>query len=350
MQGKIDAIFDALNAIEKKLMEIDPSGHAWDLRVLAVQRMFQVINEPRFQLEPVSLDQVLRRLNDVLAHVEAAPETSADESAPVFEPGNDPDAVSERMQALYGMAWAQLSDAQYFDAADLLRRRIVNSNLDVSFIQDARCLDIATGIARWAVAMVHLGAREVLGIDYSNQCLEEAARRLAGTREEKSITLQYADLYKLPQEMDEAFDFVCANGVIHHLPDPGKGLEVMAHCTKKGGHAFVFMFTKADTPWWHCIEMMRRLLAPVPISYARDILSFYSVPGGQAFNTLDYSYTPIQYKLEREWMEDTLSSAGFTELTYLEGGAIHDSVLRYKLFETDRHLYGISETRYLLKK
>jgi ubiquinone/menaquinone biosynthesis C-methylase UbiE len=154
----------------------------------------------------------------------------------------------------------------------------------------------------------------------------------------------------MPSDMDEAFDFVCANGVIHHLPDPAGGLKVTARCTKKKGHAFVFVFSKNDAPWWPSIELMRKIAAPVPIQYSHKILSFYEVPGTKVFNTLDYSYTPIQHKLDKTWVEDTLRSVGFTEIKQLEGGVIHDAVLRCKLFEADRQLFGLSEIRYLLKK
>lgn len=254
------------------------------------------------------------------------------------------------MQFLYGLAWAQLSREDYYDAADLLARRLRNSNLDMSFFQGARCLDLGTGIARWAVAMVQLGASHVTGIDFSAECLEEARRRLARVCEAERVTLVHGDLYRLPESMEAAFDFVCANGVIHHLPDPGGGLEVMARCTRPGGKAFVFVFARNDAPWWPAVELMRELAAPVPISYAHRLLKFYEVPGAKVFNTLDYSYTPIQHKLDRDWVEATLRQVGFRDLHMLEGGVIHDSVLRCRLFETDRRLYGISEIRYLLTK
>ena len=80
----------------------------------------------------------------------------------------------------------------------------------------------------------------MVGIDFSRECLKEARNRLKDSAEEHKIELQYAHLYKLPSNYDEKFDFVCANDVIHYLPDPKGGLEVMARCTRKEGHAFLF--------------------------------------------------------------------------------------------------------------
>jgi ubiquinone/menaquinone biosynthesis C-methylase UbiE len=255
---------------------------------------------------------------------------------------------AERMQCLYGLAWSQLSRDQYFDAARLFADRMRNSNFDLSFLRGAECLDLGTGIARYALAMIQLGAQHVVGIDFSLECIEEAKRRLKGSEEGKLITLIHGDLYELSRDRDQAFDFVCANGVIHHLPDPVKGLQVVFRCLRKSGKAFAFVFSRSDGPWWRSIELIRKLTAPVPLQYAHKIVTFYEVQGTKIFNMLDYCYTPIQHKFDRKWFEETLSDVGFRDIRFLEGGVIHDSVLRCRLFETDRELYGITEIRYLL--
>lgn len=346
----IENIHNAIDSIEKIIDSKDPSGMAWDLRVNTCYGMFHILNAPRFKLEPVNLDDVLTKLIEIKNQLDSSNELISSENIKIFDPLNDPDETSSRQQYLYGVAWSKLNRNEYYDAANLLESRLVNSNIDISFINDAMCLDMATGIARWAVALVQMGAKKVIATDYSKECLEGAKQRLAGSIESQSIELKWADIYDMPKDTYEAFDFVVANGVIHHLPDPKGGLESMANCTKKNGRGFTFVFSKNDTPWWACIESMRRLMAPVSIEYANKILKFYNTPGGMAFNVLDYSYTPIQFKFEKEWFEDSLRDVGFKKIQYLEGGSIHDSNLRNKLFDTDKVLYGISEMRYLVQK
>lgn len=349
MADAIEKIFETLNRLERTFDERDPAGIEWELRTVAAYRIFRAMDAPRFRLEPADLDQVLAEVVELVEHVEGAPSPNC--AAPAAAASErTPEEKSRRMQFLYGLAWAQLSQDEYYDAAALLGRRLRNSNLDTGFLVGADCLDLGTGIARWAVAMIQLGAASVLGIDFSRECLEEAERRLEGWSGADRIELRHGDIYKLPGELGERFDFVCANGVIHHLPDPAEALKVMARCTKPGGRGFVFVFSKNDTPWWPSVELMRKLLAPVPIDFAHRTLKFFEVPGAKIFNTLDYSYTPIQHKLDREWFEHALRDAGYRELTYLEGGVIHDSVLRARLFEPDRRLFGVSEVRYLLRK
>jgi len=348
----IEEIFQALETIRQLIQARDPAGQRWELRVICAYRIFRAFDEPRFRLEPADPRKVLADLEELITYLEesSGPDGQASTTrgpegrSRVFEDG------SRRMQYLYGLAWAQLSADQYRDAAGLLALRLRNSNTDLSFLQDAECLDLGTGIARFALAMVQLGARRVVGVDFSVECLEEARRRLAGLEEADRIALQHGDLYRLAGGMTEAFDFVCANGVIHHLPDPQRALEIVHQCTKPGGRAFVFVFAKNEAPWWPAVELMREVAAQVPIDFAYRLLKFWEIPGTKMFNTLDYSYTPIQHKFDREWLEGVLRRIGFREWQFLDGGAIHDSVFRSRQFDTDRQLYGASEIRYLLHK
>jgi len=348
----VDQIFTALETIEKHVTQLDPGGCHWDLRITCAYRIFRAFDIPRFRLEPVDPQQVRVDLLAVIEYIEQFPR--ANNGSQMLRSNQvsheSPQSEAQRMQFLYGLAWSQLTQDQYLDAAGLFASRLRNSNIDVSFLKGAKCLDLGTGIARYALAMIQLGARHVVGVDFSLQCLEEARRRLGGSEEGKHITLIHNDLYKLPKDMDQTFDFVCTNGVIHHLPDPVKGLEVMFRCLTKGGKAFVFVFSHSDGPWWPSVELMRQLAAPVPIEYAHRILKFYEVQGTKIFNMLDYSYTPIQHKFNCKWFEEKLYNVGFRDVQLLEGGVIHDSILRSKLFDTDRKVYGVIETRYLLAK
>lgn len=342
-------VSETMAAIRTSIHRKDTSGRAWILRALTMRRMFQIMNEPRFRLEPVNLQVAKSALVELLELVEETPvHRGGGDSEPS---GSTPAAARDlRMQVLYGLAWSQLSDAQFADAADLLRQRLVASNLSLDFLRGAKCVDVGTGIARFALAMVQLGAREVLAFDFSEECLAEARRRLSRVPESENIELRRADIYELPADWNESFDFVCANGVIHHMAEPEKALHVCHRLLRRGGCFFVFVFAGNDSPWWQMIEIMREIMAPVPVEYAAAVLHHSGSLGTVAFNVLDYSYTPIQYKHPASWYEDVFDRIGFSVVHRLQGGAIHDSDMRSRLFHSDRALYGVSEVRYLLRK
>jgi 2-polyprenyl-3-methyl-5-hydroxy-6-metoxy-1,4-benzoquinol methylase len=338
-----------INLVEELINQKDPDSINWNFRVGCVYRLFRILNEPRFKLEPVNIDKITEEINNLIEFIK---------DTPIVKKNNDNFNVkdefkndkSKRMQYMYGMAWSELSKEEYLDASELLFQRINNSNIDMNFLKDANCLDFGVGIGRWSHAMVKYGAKSVLGIDYSQECLDAAEKYLKNTNEKEKITLLNKDIYTISEDMHEKFDFVCSTGVVHHLPDPEGGIKKMAYCTKPGGKAFLFVFSKNNTPWWNTIELMRRVMKDIPIYYSNLILKNYESKGSQIFNILDYSYTPIQYKLEIDWVEKTCKEAGFKNIIRLNGGAIHDSELRSRLFDTDKIIYGISEVRYLLEK
>lgn len=339
-----------LQFIEKLVQLTRENDPTWDARVLVGYRAFRAFDQYRFRLEPADLKGVLKQLEDCVELLERIIASNIGQNKQI-NPVDELQDGDARMQYLYGLAWAQQSDQEYYHGASHFTDRLVNSNLDISFLKNAECLDLGTGHARYALAMVQLGAKSVTGIDFSSYCLDEAKRRLKlYPKETSKIKLIFKSVYELPKSMNKSFDFVCANGFIHHLPDPVGGWQVMHDCLKKDGHAFTFVFTEDGTPWWRVVDLMRELLKPVPIWYSHKMLEFYEVKGNKIFNFLDYSYTPIQHRFKRDWVEDTLRKIGFKEMHFLNGGVIHDSVLRSRLFDSDRQLYGDSEIRYLLKK
>ncbi|MDP6527908.1 MAG: class I SAM-dependent methyltransferase [Candidatus Pacebacteria bacterium] len=345
----IENIFKEIEAIgDISQKNVVPRG----ARVLLAYKVFRALDRHRFRLEPADIEECLGDLVDTREFLEnLLKENNFTESEKTQGVVKEPIEEAERMQYLYGLAWGEQSDQEYYHGASHFKDRLLNSNIDISFLESANCLDLGTGHARYALAMLHLGAKSVTGVDFSKYCLDETERRLKSHSKERSkIKLVHKDVYDLPKDMNNTFDFVCANSFIHHLSDPERALEIVYKTMKRGGHAFVFVFAEDNTPTWRAIDLMRELLKPVPIWHTHKTVKGFEVPGNKIFNFLDYSYTPIQHRFKRKKFEKTLKDIGFKDIKFLEGGVIHDSVLRSRMFEADKLLYGNSEIRYLLKK
>jgi len=71
---------------------------------------------------------------------------------------------------------------------------------------------------------------DIVGIDISIGMLDKAKRRL-----EKIV---YGDSQSLPFK-DETFDVIICRALLHHLPDPDKGINEMRRVLKKGGEIVV---------------------------------------------------------------------------------------------------------------
>ncbi len=91
-------------------------------------------------------------------------------------------------------------------------------------------------------------AREVIGVDSSQNMLEIARRRYA--REQERLSLRIGAIEHLPLRDSEA-DFVLLSMVLHHLSDPGEGLREIHRVLDRNGIFYLIDFEK------HSQETMR---------------------------------------------------------------------------------------------
>lgn len=85
-------------------------------------------------------------------------------------------------------------------------------------------------------------ARRVIGVDNSPKMLDAAARLLSGGPD---ISLRIGDLEHLPLRDAEA-DAAVMSLVLHHLPEPQKGIAEMGRVVRPGGQAVLAEFLLHD--------------------------------------------------------------------------------------------------------
>lgn len=97
-----------------------------------------------------------------------------------------------------------------------------------------------------ATPTLSLLAREVVAIDLAD-AIRVTAANVAG---QQNIRLIQADIDRLPFQ-PEAFGFVCAIGVLHHLPNPQTGFDSLVRCLRPGGTLHVYLYSALeDAPVW----------------------------------------------------------------------------------------------------
>lgn len=103
-------------------------------------------------------------------------------------------------------------------------------------ILDAGC---GTGVS--TEYLVHLNSEaQVLGLDLSRESLGIAKERCRRSGAERA-SFQQLSLYDVGQ-LGRSFDWINCVGVLHHLPDPKRGIQALAEALAPGGIMHVFVY------------------------------------------------------------------------------------------------------------
>jgi SAM-dependent methyltransferase/uncharacterized protein YbaR (Trm112 family) len=108
--------------------------------------------------------------------------------------------------------------------------------LSSEFFNGKLGIDIGCGAGRHALQASQRGA-EIIGIDISQAV--DAAQYNNNTNDRVHII--QADIYNLPFRPGN-FDFIYSLGVLHHLPDPESGYQVLIPFLKEGGALFIWLY------------------------------------------------------------------------------------------------------------
>jgi SAM-dependent methyltransferase/uncharacterized protein YbaR (Trm112 family) len=85
---------------------------------------------------------------------------------------------------------------------------------------------------------------------------EAAVTTFGNTRDLPNCHVVQADLMDLPFA-DDTFDFVIADGVLHHTPDTRKAVEALYRKVKPGGQFFFYVYKKMGAARYFCDQMIR---------------------------------------------------------------------------------------------
>jgi len=169
---------------------------------------------------------------------------------------------------------------------------------------DIRILDAGCGTGSSTEYLIHLNPEaEVLGIDLSEGAIATARERCRrsristpGTPEPQFRRLSLYDVGELEGE----FDLINCVGVLHHLPDPIRGIKSLAEKLAPGGLMHIFVY--AELGRWE-IRLMQEAIALVQDDKRGDYSDGVKV-GRQIFEALPEDNRLVRYESERWAMEN----------------------------------------------
>jgi SAM-dependent methyltransferase len=165
--------------------------------------------------------------------------------------------------------------------------------------QDIRILDAGCGSGVSTEYLVHLNPKaQVVGIDLSAGTLEVAKERCkrSGANRVEFHHLSLYDVEQLPGE----FDFINSVGVLHHLPDPIRGIQTLAKKLAPGGLMHIFVYGELGR--WE-IRLMQKAIALLQGDKRGDYPDGVQV-GRQIFSSLPQNNRLVKYEQQRWAMEN----------------------------------------------
>ena len=128
--------------------------------------------------------------------------------------------------------------------------------------QDIRILDAGCGTGSGTDYLIYQNpGAEVTAIDLSEKALAVAEERCNRSgviaKHDKPVNFYNLKLEEATQ-LEGEFDFINCVGVLHHLPEPDKGIKALAEKLKPGGILHVFVY--AELGRWE-ISLMQKAIA-----------------------------------------------------------------------------------------
>ncbi|HEY9673540.1 MAG TPA: class I SAM-dependent methyltransferase [Waterburya sp.] len=174
--------------------------------------------------------------------------------------------------------------------------------------QDIRILDAGCGTGVGTEYLVHLNPQaSVVGIDLSGGALDvarERCRRSGASR----VEFHHLSLYSADQ-LTGQFDLINCVGVLHHLPDPIRGIQALAPKLAPGGLMHIFVY--AELGRWE-IQLMQKAIALLQGERRGDYRDGVKL-GRQLFESLPEDNRLVKREKER-WSLENQRDANFADM------------------------------------
>ncbi|MFP4123801.1 MAG: class I SAM-dependent methyltransferase [Coleofasciculus sp.] len=174
--------------------------------------------------------------------------------------------------------------------------------------QDIRILDAGCGTGVGTEYLVHLNPQAaVVGIDLSAGALQVAQERCHRSGANR-VEFHHLSLYDA-QELAGEFDLINCVGVLHHLPDPIRGIQALAPKLAPGGLMHIFVY--AELGRWE-VRLMQQAIALLQGDRRGDYHDGVQV-GRQVFESLPENNRIVKREKER-WSLENQRDANFADM------------------------------------
>lgn len=169
-----------------------------------------------------------------------------------------------------GFEYEWKKHSHVLDEHELEFHHVLGDIITEADVKDKVVLDAGCGQGRFSYFYKKMGARKVIAFDLGEQTLI-AKRNLDGVED---IHIVQASIFNLP--FRKAFDLISSIGVIHHTPQPEKGLRALYDKLNERGKIFIWVYGYSSII--PVIKFLRFFTLGRGESFNRFISLFFAVP------------------------------------------------------------------------
>src|SRR5262249_763742 len=172
----------------------------------------------------------------------------------------------------FGYEWNQFCDFEFAEEVASLKTWFRPRRLED--VAGLAVLEAGCGMGRHARIATHYGVSTLVGLDLGNAV--EAAFK--NTRDLPAVCIVQGDIY-FPPVMPKAFDAAYSLGVLHHVPEPGRGFQALASTVKDDGWIQIWVYGREGNGWLvHVVNPIRRVTSRMPLHLLRLLSLLLAVP------------------------------------------------------------------------
>lgn len=340
--------FSKLEHFVEKCIQITKRGQPY-LAVLACHELYRYLYpiEPHADFkhtDPIPfctthIDKLLGLLDNGSATIAPYPYVP-EKSKLTHEAG-----LEQRTATLYSALWEDLDEhALMQESKELMSKRLPKEVIQNS-IKGAHVLDMGCGSGRYTMALAHLGAASVVGVDAKKSAYARSEKICKET--ELPVSFQEENFLHLSFEA-QTFDFVFANGTLHHSESLERALSELNRVLRPSGKSFLYLYG-ARGIFWDTRIALRRVFEHIPIDYARSVLRLIGMPGNR-FIFCDTWYVPVEMHTSKEDLHEMLDGLELHYEKVISGNPFDIDAARASGLPGAEAMWGNGEHRYILSK
>lgn len=247
---------------------------------------------------------------------------------------------------LFGNLFAAYDKDAFQFSLDLFSKRFRENEFPVDWFLRKKCLDVGCGGGRYSMALAKLGAEYAVGIDISEEAIQDAGRRAADL-EIDNVDFRVLSASKLPFG-DNSFDFIMFSGVLMHLANPVTVLNELTRVLRSKGILYLLVYATEGVRW-PLIQMLRPIAQTIGFEIMDQAVSSAVLPVNKRRTYLDDLFVPYIDFYSWQCLKDLLQDKGFTNVERWEKGRLdHEEDFEsyindlYGLYELFRAAAGVS--------